>query len=644
MAIFIDFETRSRTPINVGASKYSKDAEVLCLSYCIDDGDVKSWAPGEPDPADLFAAIADGKTVHAHNAAFEICIWRNVMVRKHGWPRIAETQWHCTMSECYAAALPGSLENAGLAIGTGVEKDMTGRRLMLKMAKPRRATKHDDSEWHENPEDMQRLREYCDQDVLAEKAIHKHIPRLNEKEQGVYRFDQRVNFRGVMIDRDFAEAAIEVWQKYCEHKNNEVRKRTNGEIVSCHEVSKIAAFCGLKSIAKEALAEALAGDNLTELQRFVLETRAELALSSVAKFQKMLDCAEEDDRIRGTAQYHGAQTGRWAGRLVQLQNLPRGDLPKTATDEETAAQIEECVAMVKGRDINHILKNAPLPLGPFLSSLIRSAIVAAPGKKLLVCDFASVEARGLAWAANEEWLLDTFRRGEDVYVEMAKTIYDNPNLTGKDKDERAIGKAAILGCGYGMGAAKFQGMLASAGVTQDLDFCQTVIDKYRKKNSLVRRHWYHMGDAAIAAVRSNKAQKSGPYFFKLEGRWLNLYLPSGRAIRYLDPDLIPGKYGLQIKYTGTGLTGAARDATTYSGKLVENATQALCRDLLVEAMARLEKRGYRVIAHVHDEVICEVDENFGSISEVEAIMSETPKWADGFPVGAEGFEAKRYRK
>jgi DNA polymerase len=634
----IDFETRSRTSIKAGASRYSLDAEVMCLSYQLGDGPVKSWRPGEPEPDDLLEHVRSGEPVYAHNAAFEMAIWRNVCVPQFEWPEVAIEQWHCTQAESLAMALPGALAKVGEALGLAVQKDDPGHRLMLKMSKPRKPTKHDKSEWHEKPEDILRLRQYCDQDVLAERAVHDAIPRLSKREQSVYTFDAKVNLRGVKIDRELAESVVDVWGQYTRRLNEEISEITFGHIPSSDSVKAITQFlpkigAPIGSLDKAAVTEALA-TKLPPTARRILEIRQSCSLSSIAKFEKMLECIEPDDRIRGMFQYHGASTGRWAGRMVQLHNLPRGELKQD--------QLEGCVELVKSRDLDRIELFAPLPLGRLLSSLCRSAIIADKGKKLLVSDFASVEARGSAWAAGEDWLLEAFREKKDAYKEMASDIYGVPS-SQIDKHQRFIGKEATLGCGYQMGGEKFQGTLAGKGHDVSLEFCKAIIEAYRKKNRKIVKLWYTLEQAAVNAVKTKAPQKAGPFVFHMRDKWLMLRLPSGRDVAYYKPTLSPGKYKEQLCYLGVDpTTGNLRREHTYGGALLENAIQSLCRDLLVEAMARLEKRGYQVIAHIHDEVVCEVER--GSIEEMEAIMSEVPKWAEGFPVGAEGFECTRYRK
>lgn len=648
----IDLETRNKIKIKAGAAKYSRSAEVMCLSYQIGEEDVKSWKPGEPLPEDLFEFVRGGGEVHAHNANFEINIWNNVLVPAHGFPPMRLEQWRCTMAECFARGIPPSLENAAIALDLDVEKDMVGKRLMQKLCRPRRPSKHNPNIWHEKPEELQRLRDYCDQDVITEAGVSKKIQRLPPREQSVFLFDQKVNERGVMVDRDLAESAVELWDHHCRSLDEELSRITFGALTSPRQVAgSIEVIRGLGVLLPDMTApiveEFLKRDLGSATARRILEIRQASSLTSIAKYKAMLLSICEDDRIRGCFQYHGANTGRWAGRIVQLQNLPRGVIKYSGDDPDgskLAAMIEDLVELVKTRDLNLIKKESGYPLGDLLSGLVRSSIVAPPGKKFIVCDFASVEARGLAWAAGEEWLLRAFEAGLDSYVEMASEIYGIP--TSKvTKEQRFYGKTAVLGCGYMLGARGFQGSLANFGVEADLPFCQSVVDAYRAKNRRIKSFWYKIGNAAISAVESGKPHKAGPFIFHTKGDWLLLRLPCGRDVPYYQPKVIAGDYGPQIQYTmAHPNTGKPVRNRTYAGKLTENAIQAICRDLLVEAMSRLERAGYQVVAHVHDEVVLEVDVGFGSLEEVEAIMNEVPSWAKGFPVDSEGFECLRYRK
>ena len=641
--IILDFETFCKVSIDAGAYRYSQYAEVLCLSYSLDGGKtITSWRQGGPQPVKLFAAIALGEDVHAHNAMFEMNIWRNVCVAKMGWPPVPQEQWRCTMAECLSANLPGSLEKTGEALDTPIKKNMEGRRLMLKLCKPRKPTKKDASTRHTKPDEIEAVCRYCDDDVLSEAAIHDMVPRLTPAELKTYQFCISVNDKGVKIDRELVNSAIDIWGQHRNAQWAELSDRTFDMVPTTDAVKNMRKCLGLlgcdtPNLTKETVEELLKQGSLSPTAKYILQMRQDLALTSIAKYEKMALCAEADDRIRGCFQYHGAsQTGRWAGRLVQFQNLPRGGVDQN--------EIERCISLVKSRDYTKVLAESPLEVGDLLSSLLRSAIVADEGKILRVSDFAGVEARALAWAAQENWLLDAFRDGADIYKTMASGIYGVP-VESVSKAQRFVGKEAILGCGYGMGGLKFRATLAKKGVEVDLDFAKDVVDTYRKKNSEIRSFWYAMERAAIGAVRSPATTyAAGPFRFFMDGKWLCNKLPSGRCIKYYRAHLIDGEYGKKIAYKGLDKNSNVCWADTYAGKLTENAIQAMCRDLLVYAMSTLHKAGYNIVGHVHDEIITEDPEDFGSIHEVEQLMCKLPSWAAGFPIGVEGFEAKRYRK
>ena len=682
----IDFETRSVVPISVGASKYSKHAAIMCIAYMIDGGDVKAWWPGLPEPTDLLDAVRAGYVAKAFNANFEKCIWQNCMVPKYGWPKVDVRQWQCTMAEALAAGLPSSLDECAKALNLDVTKDSEGRRIMLKMTKPRKARKAEVKDfeakgqkvpvlWHNDPEDFNRLVAYCKQDVVVEAKIATRIRRLSSRELQVFHFDSIVNERGVQIDVDLARAAVELWGQHCKALEQELYRITFGGIESVGMVARIVDLlcklgCYVPGLAKGTVTEALSWSHIGRTARRVLEIRQELGMSSIKKFQAMVDCADADGRVRGAIQYHGARTGRYAGRLIQPQNFARGEIKCKEADaltkqaEEFKKQgnidayhkwmakaeaefnkfVEDLVSSVKSNNDYALCELSELPIAKSLSGMLRSAITAGPGKKLVVCDFASVEARGVAWAAGEQWMVDAFAKDADIYKEMAAGVF-KVKADDVDKHQRFIGKQLVLGCSYCLGAEGFQFNLRNQfGVELDLDFCKECVDGYRSSCPNIKRFWYKLENAMVNAVKAGGIHKAGPYSFYVKGDWLYMRMPCGRDISYYKPELRPGKYGPQVSYIGTDVTGKPIRELTYSGKICENATQAVCRDLLVEAMSRLEKAGYQVILTVHDEIVCEVDENFGSAEEMKEIMCQVPDWAKGFPIGGEAWQGFRYRK
>ncbi len=872
MIVNLDFETRNKVDIKAGASKYAETAEILCLAYSIDRGEIRTWRPTEPYPMDLLSAIENGAEVRAWNASFERAIWAKVMERHYDWPKVQK--WRCTMAAALACGLPGSLENAAKALKLDVEKDMAGRRLMLKMAKPcevkipldpskykvllignnpKRAkhlqqftfseeyipgfdivvfeyqsfenyqnvvdqiagsgalvittnagnfepippymatdkksvpkaliTKAMESlrrfrneptkrmGWHENEEDFEKLLAYCAQDVKTEMAVDAIVPPLWKTEEGVYEFDHTVNSRGVKFDRPLVESCIKVWDKYVQSLDDELSRITFSDMKSS-EVAKIISMlqslgAPVGSLEKASVSNALSTDGILPTARRILEIRQLAAKSSVKKFNRILQCIESDDRIRGCTQYHGASTGRFAGRLIQLQNLFRGIL-KMPKGKETEF-LEAVAQAIMSQDIGRIAEYGEV--GDVLASMIRPSIVPDDGKRLIAFDFSSVESRGTAWVSGEEWLLEAFRNKECAYTHMASKVYSKPyESIAKDSEERFYGKQLVLGCGYQLGGAGFQKYLDGYGVSLDLERCNQLVKIFRESNKQIVKLWYALERAAVDCVQSGRPQKCRNITYHISGRWLCCRLPSGRDIRYLDPQLAPGTFDKpQIRFTGSDISGKPIRESTYGGKLTENCIaedtkvltdrgwvaiqdiriddlvhdgvtfvshgglvnksvqkcvevdgvrmtpdhevltddgwkialenprpyrpkirnadlyrnvaynkakfsaqvydilncgprhrfvvlgtngpfvvhnciQAICRDMLVWAMARLEKAGYPVVFHVHDEAVVEVPDDFGSVEEVKKIMTEIPDWATGFPIDAEGFETKRYRK
>lgn len=642
MHVSIDFETKNaKTDIRkVGGSRYAQDAEILCLSYSINGGPISTWLPGQLPPYDLIDAIENGATVHAHNAAFERAIWKNVCVGQYGWPPVAK--WRCTMARALYSGLPASLDNVSKAVGVTAKKDLAGRRVMMQMTKPRKPRKNEPQDavlWYDTPEHYAKLIPYCEQDVRTEMEVASVVMDLTPREWSVYDHDTLVNERGVRIDTQLVHACIKVWNKYTKRLNRELAEATFGALTSASQASKMVDLLShmgieLEDVKKGTVERVLLDSGLGPVATRMLEIRQELAKSSVSKYKKMVGAVESDGRIRGCFQYHGAQrTGRFSGRLVQFQNLPRGIIDET--------NIDAVIAAILALDLDAVMSFGPI--GDVLASMIRCSIIPADGKRLLVCDFSSVEARALAWLAGEKWLLDAFEKNEDPYIHMASSVYGVP-YAEVNKSQRFFGKTLVLGAGYGLGAGGLQRQLRNQKIVMSLGECQGLIDAYRAKNPRIKKLWYQVEDAAIQCVRSGRHVRCGKIVFHRRGDWLCVRLPSSRDLHYYKPSLVPGRFGKeQVEFLGTKEGKVIRE-TTYGGRAVENVCQAVCRDLLVEAMARLERAGYEVPLHVHDEVACEVPIGFGSIEEMRAIMVQVPTWAEGFPVGAEGFECTRYRK
>lgn len=653
--VSIDFETRNTVDIKAGASKYAKTAEILCMSYSVNLGPIVTWKMGDPDPDELLDAIEQGAVVQAHNAAFERAIWREVCVKQFGWPEVRT--WRCTLARALYSGLPASLDGVSKAIGLSVAKDMDGRRAMLKMTKPRKMRKAEKGKypegtilWHDTPEHWEKLLPYCEQDVRVEQGVGDTVLDMTDREWGVYEYDAKVNARGVRIDRELAEACIKVWGKYTKTMNAELSDLTFGWVTSANQVEEMLKLLNtlglnLGSVKKDAVNKTLAAGNLGPIATRTLEIRQSLAKSSVSKYKRMLQAADSDDRIRGMFQYHGARTGRWAGRVVQLHNLPR---PSIKIDKKRKAEMtEEIVSAVKSVDLDRV--RAYGPVGEVLSSVIRNAIIPGPGKRLIVSDFAQIEVRASAWLADEDWLIQSFVDSICVYRKMGEKIYD----VGYDDitdDQRQKSKVVVLGAQYGLGGGGLLRQMEGYGIKVDLPFCDKLIKVYRKSCSKIVKLWYALDDAAISCLQTGRpkgifGRRDAKLAFHIKGDWLAMRLPSGRDIHYYKPRLVPGKFGKpQVEYVTVDSAGKPRREHSYGGKWLENASQSVSRDVMVEAMAKAEKRNYDVVVHVHDELVSEVPIGQGSVHELEQIMSEPIEWAKGFPIGAEGFECTRYRK
>jgi DNA polymerase len=705
--IVLDFETRSQCDLRKsGASKYARHetTRVLCLVYSLPGQVTRLWTPEDPPPLDLLREVQAGTLIWAHNVGFEREIWHHICHLQFGWPDVAFDQWRCSMSECARMALPRGLEAAGAALELPIQKDQEGHRLMLRLCSPKRPSKKDPSVWDNTPWKLRRLYDYCVRDVDSQKAVTEAVERLPAGELKVWQLDQRINMRGIPLDIAAIENAVAVAEAAQQQLREELAEITHGRVTTPQQVAQTLKFlkkeCGthLADLTKATVEAALETD-LPEIARRILEIRRLSAKSSTAKLRAMLDRADDDGRVRGNLVYHGAATGRWAGHGIQIQNFPRGSM--------SAAEINCLHDLLPLRD--------PLPinllLGPpldCLSSALRSMICAKPGHRLLVCDYASIEARVLAWLAGHQRLLDLFRSGADVYVDMASQIYGcgSEEVT---KDQRLIGKIAILGLGYGMGHQAFRRTCkVVGGVEISSTFARRAVEAYRLANEPIKDLWRALNFNAQEAVATGAKRRFGRLTIRADHAWMRIYLPSGREIFYRKPFVkkaiapwTQGKGGRiyaplekqpeleeagavvgdykgeyfnkcfvpfdsekavreiaercyllrkepeyidQIEYLSVGVNRKFIPTRTYGGKLAENVTQAVARDFLAEAMLRVEAAGYPIVATVHDEIICEVPDNHGSLADFERIMKQIPDWGIGCPIDVEGFEDRRYRK
>jgi len=636
MIVSIDFETRSAVDLRkTGVYIYADDdsTDIWCMAYAFDDEEPKLWTPDMEMDVRLEDYIVEGGKLRAWNANFERVIWNKIMVERYKWPRTRSSQWFCTMAQASAMGLPRALGQAADVLGVEQQKDKTGQGLMLRMARPRKTKADGTHTWWNTPDKMQALFDYCLQDVRTEVSVAERLIEMDEQERQVFLLDQRVNDRGVMLDRDLLERVRVLADNSKEDIDAEIARLTKGQVTGATKgvdlVKWLNAYgISTKSVDKQHVTRMLDLPNLHPVIRKVLMLRQDGAKSSTAKLDSMESAAGADDRMRGLLVYHGAATGRWSGKLVQPQNFPR---PSRSQDE-----LNEIIAKLK--DDQSVADHGAGTL--IASDLLRSMLIAKPGHRLLFADYAAIEARVLAWLAGETELVKTFAAGGDVYKVMAKDIYNKP-VDKIDGNERQVGKMAILGCGYGMGGKRFAEQCKAMGIEVDSEEAKRIVYVYRESNSAISNYWRDIEDEFLENCREVISQS---------GQFARLPLKSGRCLTYHNPRIVERETPWGAKREAVEvdtLNSVTRQWTSqiiWGGLLTENVVQATARDLMAGAMMRLEMAGYPVIMSVHDEIICEVPDNHGTLAEMIDLMVEVPAWAEGCPIAAEGKEGPRYEK
>lgn len=635
MTVSIDFETRSAVDLRkTGVYEYAADGstDIWCMAYKAPwSDDVLVWQPGDERDVHLEDWIMADGVLSAWNANFERTIWSEIMVSRYQWPATRIKQWRCTMAQASAMGLPRSLGQAAAVLGVEEQKDKTGAALMLRMARPRKVNADGSYTWWDTKDKLDALVAYCRQDVRTELSVAETLNEMPDSERRLYQLDQRINDRGVALDVDLVyrvkalagNASIEIDAEIQRLTKGQVKAATNGmDLVAWLNSHGIAT----KSVDKQTVARLLTSDKLHPVIRQVLTLRQNGAKSSTAKYDAMLHAVNWDGRMRGLLVYHGAATGRWSGKLVQPQNFPR---PQKKQDE-----LDEIIAKLKaGEDVSEYGAGTVIA-----SDLLRSMLIAEDGNRLMFADYSAIEARVLAWVAGQNDLVETFRKGGDVYKEMASAIY-NVDVEAVTDGQRQVGKMAILGCGYGMGGKRFAEQCATMGIKVDEDEAKRIVSVYREKNHRIAQYWRDIEQEFVEMVKG--AGRVGT---------IPLSLPSGRSLTYHNPRIIQREtpWG-EMRDTAqvdtlNSVTRQWVSQIIWGGLLTENVVQATARDLMATAMMALEVKGYNVILSVHDEIICEVPDNFGSLDEMIDIMTRVPAWAKGCPINAEGKEGKRYRK
>jgi DNA polymerase len=651
-----DYETRGRVLLKtVGSYRYAADTstEILCCAYAVDAGPVQLWRPGDPVPAEFIEAAKNPNwLVVAHGDHFETAIEQYVLSVHHGWPLIPIERHRCTQSQCLALGLPARLSAAADALELVSRKDAAGERLMHQTSKPRRAHKDEDPDgvyWFEDEDRLQRLYEYCRQDVRAEQELFYSLPPLSETEQAIWTLSHTINTRGFCVDRAFAEAARKIAEAAAPEIDAEIAELTQDDITSINQIARLVSWlndhgCGLQKLDRKAVERQLqkGDDELAAPVRRVLELRLGGAQAAVKKISALLARAGTDDRIRGGFRYHGTATGRWTGEGFQAQNLKR-----PVVDDLNAA-----IAAVATGDYQHVRSLYPRPLA-VVGDCSRAMICAAPGKVLIGADFSSIESRVLAWVAGEEWKLDSYRRydathdpRDEPYCITACKLFNKPNGTyTKDDPERAVGKVADLALGYSGGLGAWRKFDPDRFTDDEIE---SFIQGWRNAHPEIRRLWHRLGKAAWTAVQQRDViVRCGVVRFLCSGTFLTLTLPSGRKLSYPQPRIIGDEREQHVIFadnTAGQFVDCRHGQGAYGGLWTENVVSGIARDLLADAMLRIEAAGFPIVLHVHDEIVAEVPEGFGSLNEFTHLMTRKPIWALALPIAAKAWTGTRYTK
>ena len=614
--------------------------EILLFAWSFDGGETQiiDLAQGEKLPAEVEDAIFDvSVTKTAYNANFE-----RTCLSKHFGRYIPPESWHCSAVQAAMLALPRSLEDVGRVLGLDEQKMKEGKELIRYFCVPCKPTKANGGRTRNlpchAPEKWELFKTYCKRDVDVEKSIRRKLHNfpIPESEMELYRLDQRINDRGVLVDMGLVGQAIA-----CERLHKEVVTKRAYELTGLENPNSVAQLKGwlgdmgmeAESLSKKAVAEMIAGTD-GEVEE-LLRLRLLMAKTSVKKYEAMERSVCSDGRVHGLLQFYGAnRTGRFAGRLVQIQNLPQNHLP----DLELA---RELVKQGRFEDVEMLYDSTP----NVLSELIRTAFIPKPGCRFVVADFSAIEARVLAWLSGEQWRLDVFTSHGKIYEASASSMFHVPmeEIT-KGSPLRQKGKLAELGLGFGgaSGALISMGAL-DMGLTEDE--LPPLVAAWRKANPHITQFWWDVDAAAVKAVTEKQKTKVGKIIFEYKSGILFITLPSGRKLSYVKPRMAVNRFGRDgLTYEGISENKKWSRIETYGPKLVENIVQGTARDLLAEAMLRVEKKGYPIVMHCHDEIIAEVPEGTGSVDEMCEIMAVQPVWAEGLPLRADGYSCSFYQK
>jgi DNA polymerase bacteriophage-type len=666
--LHVDFESRSVVDLKrFGLYVYANhpSTEAWCMAYAFNDEPVQLWKEGEPLPKRVADHVKSGGIVVGHNVAFEWHIWNYIMKPRYGWPTLKLSQLECTMARAYAMALPGSLKMLAQALNIPQRKFMDGHAIMMKMCKPRKIEDDGSVVWWDEADKKARLYEYCMIDVDVERACDAEMFPLSDSEHEIWQLDLRINARGIRVDRKAAKATLQLVAREMKRLDKMMSDATGGQITRVNQAKALLAWCQAAGVQIDKLRKNDVRDILEEPDlpfevREALEIRTNAAKVSVTKLETMVDMTLVDGRARGQFQYHGATTGRASGRGIQLHNLPRPE------DKWSDPKLQD---RLLSQIAEHMIDEDFIGewYGPFMrvvSSCIRGYLIPDEGKEFIGADLRNIEGVCLPWLAGEEWKLEAFRKnfwhgGPGMYEMTAGRILKKDFSDVTKSERQAYGKVSELALGFQGWVGAYHQMAVNYFVKVTDEQAEDIARGWREANPLIVKYWKDVENAALNACLN----PGGKYFagakgrqvsFRIVGEFLMCMLPSGRPLIYPYPSIIETERYGQTKMAVTIMTVDSRVGSktkgqfvrqqTYGGKLVENITQAVARDVLFGSQPRLEKAGYPIVLHVHDENVSEVPIGFGSVEEYEEIMTIVPAWATDMPIAAEGFRGARYRK
>lgn len=643
----IDLETYSSIDLKAcGVHRYveAEDFEILLFAFAFDDDPVQviDLTDFQDIPKDVLDALQMDVTKTAWNAGFE-----RAAIAKYLSVECPAEHWRCSMAHAYTLGLPGSLDGAAKALGLEVQKDNKGKALIKYFSVPCKPTKvnggrtrnysyHDTDRW-------QQYIDYNRQDVVVEREVRKRLERfpVPDREWQVWALDQKINDYGIGVDSNLVSHAIACSKQYTERLLIEAKELTGVDNPnSLPQLKEWFADQGLQidSLNKDNMPELLDAAPNGETHR-MLELRQEMGKTSVNKYDAMKLGTCDDGRVRGILQYCGAsRTWRWAGRRVQMHNLPQNHLEDLGRARNVLSSGDY--------ELLEMLYGAP----PFvLSELIRTSLIPSPGNRFIVADFSAIEARVIAWLADEMWVLDVFQGHGKIYEATASRMFGIPFETIVKGHEnykyRASGKVATLACGFGGGAAAMEQMDKKKEIPADQ--YDPLVRQWRDANPRIRKLWYRAEAAAMEAVQTKGVVKlAHGVSYRYAKGMLFADLPSGHSLSYPSPEIKPDP-----KFNKDGLSFMAPDKTgrmvrqrTWGGTLVENLVQAIARDCLAESLLRMDRAGFNIPLHVHDEIVLDVPEDISSVEEVTDLMGQPIDWAPGLPLKAAGFECEFYQK